>query len=203
MKSRAPAPPPIPEFYERNADFWAAQRATSTFFEKKYIDRVLRERPPGSPVLDVGCGTGYPIGEHVIAQGAALTGCDVSPAMIGKARARFPAQEWIVADMRTFDLGRKFGALIAWDSFFHQTEAEQRRILPRFRSHLLEAGLLLFTSGPHAGEQIGAMNGELLYHASLSPEEYREILQGLGFSAIEFFAKDAECGNHSVWVARV
>lgn len=196
-------PPLIPDFYERNADFWEASRAQSPLLEQKYLDWVLDMRPEGSPILDVGCGTGRPIAEYLISRGAPLTGCDVAPAMIRKARARFPDQDWRVADMRTLDLGREFGALIAWDSFFHLTEAEQRAVLPRFRRHLSPGGVLLFTSGPRAGEQIGAMNGELLYHASLSPEEYRQILGQQGFGEIIFHPKDPECGNHSVWMARL
>jgi SAM-dependent methyltransferase len=194
-------PPPIPELYERNSDFWAAARTQIPFFEKKYLDRILCDRPKGSPILDVGCGSGQPIAEYLVAQGAPVTGCDISPSMIQKSRARIPAQDWVVADMRTLDLRRRFGALVAWDSFFHLTQAEQRQTLLRFREHLLPGGILLFTSGPARGEQIGALNGELLYHASLAPEEYRNILRGLAFSKIEFCAKDEECGNHSVWIA--
>ena len=193
----------IIDFYERNSDFWANTRARGPFLEKKYLDRLLRDRPIGSRVLDAGCGTGQPIAAYVGSKGASVTGLDISPSMIEKARAVFPAGDWRVADLRSLDLAEKFGGLIAWDSFFHLTESEQREVLPRFRDHLLPGGVLLFTSGPEAGEQIGAMNGELLYHASLSPAEYREILGGLGFSEIEFVAKDEGCGNHSVWYARL
>lgn len=194
-------PSPIPELYERNSDFWVAARARVPFLEKKYLDRVVRDRPEGTAVLDVGCGSGQPIAEYLVAQGVSVTGCDVSPAMIAKARTRIPTQDWVVADMRTLDLRRKFGAVIAWDSFFHLTQAEQQQALPRFREHLFPGGVVLFTSGPERGEQVGALNGELLYHASLAPDEYRGILRGLGFGKIEFCAKDEECGNHSVWTA--
>jgi SAM-dependent methyltransferase len=201
--SKPLTPPPIPEFYERNAAFWANARAETDFAERIYVDRLLRERPTNSQVLDLGCGSGAPIGAYLIEKGASVLGCDVSPAMIEMARARFPLSEWRVADMRSLDLGEKFGALIAWDSFFHLTRDEQRSVLPRFREHLRDGGVLLFTSGPEEGEQIGAMNGELLYHASLSPEEYRATLERLGFKEIEFVPKDERCGNHSVWFARV
>jgi SAM-dependent methyltransferase len=202
--SRPTTPPPIPEFYERNSALWAEARAKSPFFEKPYIDRVLDSRPPGSPVLDVGCGTGQPIAEYLLSRGVTLTGCDVSPSMIRKARELFPSSgEWIVADMRALALKRKFGAIIAWDSFFHLSATDQRSVLPRFRDHLSEGGVLLFTSGPSAGEQIGAMYGELLYHASLAPDEYRSILEDLGFTGIAFHPNDPACGNHTVWIAKL
>ena len=197
-------PPPIAELYERNADYWAAIRgAPSPLPERKYLDRLLGLRPEGSPVLDVGCGTGQPIAAYLVSKGARVCGADVATSMIAKARNTLPDQEWVVADMRSLELSRRFGALIAWDSFFHLSQSDQRKTLPRFREHLLPGGVLLMTSGPAPGEQIGALNGELLFHASLSPEEYGSILTNLGFRDIEFTPNDPECGNHSVWLARL
>ena len=35
--------------------------------------------------------------------------------------------------MRTLDLGRRFGGIVAWDSFFHLTRDEQRAVVPGLR----------------------------------------------------------------------
>lgn len=37
--------------------------------------------------------------------------------------------------------------------------------------------VLMFSSGPATGETIGEMFGEALYHASLSQDEYRQLLK--------------------------
>ena len=46
------------------------------------------------------------------------------------------------------------------------------------------------------------LHGEALYHASLAPEEYRTLLAGNGFTVVDARMNDADCGGHSVWLAR-
>jgi hypothetical protein len=61
----------------------------------------------------------------------------------------------------------------------------------------------MFTSGPSHGEAIGTLEGEPLYHASLDPAEYRELLDTHGFDVVRHVAEDPECGGHTVWLARL
>ena len=60
----------------------------------------------------------------------------------------------------------------------------------------------MFTSGPRHGEAIGRLRGEPLYHASLSPDEYRALLAANGFAVAAERMEDPDCGGHSVWLAR-
>jgi hypothetical protein len=39
----------------------------------------------------------------------------------------------------------------------------------------------MFNSGPAHGEGVGAYRGNLLYHASLNPDEYTALLGSIGF----------------------
>ena len=86
--------------------------------------------------------------------------------------------------MRTIDLGRRFDAVLAWDSFFHLTADDQRAMFPVFEMHTAPTGLLLFTSGPGAGEAIGSLYGYDLYHASLDTAEYRRLLKAHDFEVL-------------------
>jgi hypothetical protein len=104
--------------------------------------------------------------------------------------------------MRRLALGRRFDGLLAWDSFFHLTMADQRAMFPRFAAHALPGAPLMFTSGPSRGESVGAYCGEPLYHASLDPSEYEQLLVANGFSVLAFRAEDPHCGKHSVWLAK-
>ena len=61
----------------------------------------------------------------------------------------------------------------------------------------------MFTSGPSDGEAIGTFQGEPLYHASLSPDEYRALLDRHGFEVVAYEAEDPECGGHTIWLARL
>jgi SAM-dependent methyltransferase len=116
----------IIELYERRAYEWDADRGRS-LFERPWLDRFAALLPPGAAILDIGCGSGEPIARHLIDRGFAVTGVDSSPTLISLCRVRYPAREWIIADMRNLALGRAFDGLIAWDSCFHLTHADQRR----------------------------------------------------------------------------
>lgn len=192
----------IIEIYEESADFWANERAQSKFFEKKYMQWILGQLSKGDELLDLGCGSGFPIADFFLQNGIKITGVDGASAMIKVARERRPDAQWQVADMRSLSLGRRFRAVVAWDSFFHLNFSEQEKMFPIFREHLLDPGFLVFTSGPERGEAIGDMNGNPLYHASLAPEEYRYLLQENGMEAVSFHPNDEECGGHSVWLCK-
>lgn len=193
----------IVDLYERKAHDWAADRRQQPhFFEQGWLDRFLSLAPEGSAILDIGCGFGWPIAGYVIAQGYKVTGVDSSPSMIELCRRDFPDQDWRVADMRALDLGRRFGGILAWDSFFHLTYDDQRRMFPLFAAHALPGASLMFTSGSEHGEAIGSLHGEPLYHASLAPDEYRALLAANGFAVLDACMHDPDCGGHTIWLAR-
>ena len=121
--------------------------------------------------------------------------------MIDMCRERFPNSEWLVTDMRKLALGRRFGGVLAWDSFFHLHMDDQREMLRRFSAHVLPGAPLMFTSGTSEGERIGSCWGEPLYHASLEPMEYERLLDANGFLVRAFRADDSECAGHTVWLA--
>jgi hypothetical protein len=144
---------------------------------------------------------GEPIARYIIDAGFPVVGIDSSPSMVAMCRERFPGSEWLVADMRKLALGRQFGGVLAWDSFFHLGMDEQREMFPRFSDHALPGAPLMFTSGPSEGEAIGSAWGEPLYHSSLEPAEYDRLLSTSGFSVRAFQANDADCAGHTVWLA--
>jgi hypothetical protein len=104
--------------------------------------------------------------------------------------------------MRGLDLGRRFDALIAWDSFFHLEHDDQRAMFAVFARHAAPGALLLFTSGPRAGVAMGEIHGHALYHASLDAAEYRTLLSAQGFEVLLHRVEDPDCGGHTVWLAQ-
>jgi SAM-dependent methyltransferase len=189
--------------YERRALDWVGDRSRQTkFIERPWLDRFAVLAKPGGTILDLGCGSGKPMAAYLLTQGFDLCGIDSSPTMISLCRENFPDRQWIVADMRTLDLQRRSDGVMAWDSFFHLTPDDQRRMFPVFRAHAAPGAPLMFTSGPRHGEAIGTLRGEPLYHASLAPDEYRSLLAANNFTVVAEKMEDPECGGHSVWLAR-
>lgn len=189
------------DVYRRNAVAWDMSRSRS-LYERPWLDRLLLMVPAGGAVLDLGCGAGEPIAGLMLARGCRVTGLDSAAPLLAIARARFPAARWIEGDMRSLDLGERFHAVVGWDSFFHLQPDEQRALLPRLAAHLHPGGGLMLTVGPAAGEPIGEVAGEAVYHASLSPQEYAERLSACGMEVVAFVPEDPACAGRSVLLAR-
>jgi SAM-dependent methyltransferase len=120
--------------------------------EGYYDDYPLTEqwaRVTGGPLLDLACGTGR-MALRMAALGYQVTGVDITPEMIARARQKVAQQaisiDWVVADARTFHLQKQFPFIYmlenAWQFFL--TRADQEALLARVREHLLPEGCFLF-----------------------------------------------------------
>jgi SAM-dependent methyltransferase len=106
----------------------------------------------GGPVLELGCGTGRVL-LPLARAGFEITGLDLSSKMLERCRAKLqrePAEvrgrvRLIPADMTSFDLGRRFAAIICPFAGFQQlrTVEQQLACLDRCRTHLLPHGRLV------------------------------------------------------------
>jgi SAM-dependent methyltransferase len=190
----------IAEVYEAVAADYDRVRGPH-LLERAYHERVLATLPPGSEVLDLGCGSGRPVAQCYIDAGHRVTGVDVAQTMLDLCRRRFPAHAWIRQDMRELNLKKCFAALIAWDSFFHLPPDGQRAMFPVFARHAAPGAALLFTSGTEEGASVGSMFGQDLYHASLATAEYARLLTEHGFAVSLHRVADPDCGGHTVWLA--
>lgn len=103
--------------------------------------------------------------------------------------------------MRAFDLGEAFGGVVAWDSFFHLPPDDQRSVIPRLARHVAPGGGLLVTVGPSASEVMGTVEGDPVYYASLSIDEYQARFREAGLAIAEFVPEDHDCAGHSVLLA--
>lgn len=199
-----PAADRIVGLYQDKAADWIRDRGVALYCgqggpdEAAWLDRLIDGLPAGAAILDVGCGSGWPIGAALIERGFDVTGLDASPALIAHARETLPAGRWRVADMREALPERGFHGVLAWHSLFHLRPEEQRRVLPGLADRVAPGGRLMFTSGPAHGETIGEWRGEPLYHGSLDPEAYRALLTGAGLM-VEI---DGAAAGEGVWLAR-
>jgi len=190
----------LQETYNASAQAYDEQRA-KFLFEQAWLDRFLASLPNQPTVLDVGCGSSEPISAYLVSKGCSLTGIDFATAMLAIARSRYPAHSWLEADMRKLALGKTFHGVLSWDAFFHLTRDEQRQTIPRLADHVATSGSLMLTIGPEDGEEMGKVDGKPVYHASLSQQEYKEILRTAGFENVELTLEDPDCDYHCVVLA--
>lgn len=131
---------------------------------------VEEAQKAGSPVLEIGCGTGrilLPIAES----GVSVVGLDRAPAMLSLLRQKLAKYsldtqsrvELIEGDMRNFSLGRRFKLVtIPYRAFLHLlTPNDQRQALICIREHLTEDGRLIFNIFDPSLEIIAAHLGPL------------------------------------------
>lgn len=194
-------PEQIISTYDAVAEQWNRER-NKALFERAWLDRWLNVVPPPRRVLDLGCGSGLPIARYLVERRSTLTGVDASPAMIALFRQNVPAANTHLADMRDLDLGAKFDGILAWNSFFHLTQTDQRAMFRVFADHASDGAALMFTAGPEAGEAMGTVGGKPIYHASLSAEEYRSLLAEHGFEVLKYVPEDPDANMHTIWLAR-
>jgi SAM-dependent methyltransferase len=194
----------IVDLYNRHANAWACARLREAHLrERGWLEKFCGLICAGGSVLDIGCATGEPMATYLVKHGYSVTGVDSSRAMIELFRERLPDQEALVAEMRTLSLKRVFPGILAWDSFFHLNHDDQRRMFPIFRAHAAPRAALMFTSGPGHGEAIGQLEGEPLYHASLDPTEYKQLLDSHRFDVVATVPEDQSCGGRTVWLAQL
>lgn len=191
----------IIEMYRKHGRAWTELRG-DILYEKSWLDLFRRHLSDKSTILDLGCGSGRTIANFFIQHGHKVIGVDSSETMIDMAKQGFPEQNWICQDMRTVDVAEKIDGILAWDSFFHLTPDDQRKMFSQFSRHARLGTVLMFTSGPSHGEAIGELFGDALYHASLAVQEYQALLHQYGFQVIRMVVEDIDCTGHTVWLAQ-
>ena len=102
-------------------------------------------------VLDLGCGTGL-AGLLFKPRAARLTGIDLSPAMIEKARARDVYDSLIVGDIETA-LGGEYDLILAADTLVYL--GDLRPVFAAVAAHLAPGCFFLFTTEAKEGQRGG------------------------------------------------
>lgn len=192
----------VKEIYNKLASWFDEARTKDLSLENKVLSIIEGELPQNAEILDVGCGTGEPIARFFIERNYKLIGIDNSESMLNYCRDRFPGHTWISMDMRNLNIKKNFDCIIAWHSFFHIQREEQELVLQNFNNHLKPGGVLVFTSGVDNGDVWSNNGGEMLFHASLSTEEYNEIFIKLNMKVILYSPSDPDCGDATIWIVK-
>jgi len=153
-----------------------------------YVDHIRRTaaEPPGT-LLHLGSGAGGH--DRFFKRHFTITGVDLSPGMLQKARAANPDVEYLEGDMRTIRLDRRFDAVVIPDSIdYMATPEDLRKTIRTAAEHLKTGGVLLVTAKPeetfqnnnfvYTGEKDGihVTVFENNYIPPLRPQTYEAVL---------------------------
>lgn len=171
--------------YDEIAGEWNVVRQAFVRDELRYLETLLSGLQPPAAVLDVGCGTGRPMAEYVLAHGHRITGIDQSERMLDIARERFPQGTWIRARIEDAEFEGPFDAVICWDSLFHIDRAHHEPILTRLHGCLRPGGRIMLTVGGSENPAFtDTMFGREFFYDSHPPERVVEIMRAIGFEIV-------------------
>jgi ubiquinone/menaquinone biosynthesis C-methylase UbiE len=156
-----------------------------------YLALAREAAARGQAVLELACGTGR-VTLPIAREGIEVVGLDNAAAMLDVARRKAAAEDldvtWVEADMRDFDLGRRFGlVIIPYRSFLHLlTDADQAACLDAVYRHLLPGGRFAtnFFAPPVAtagGDPVISRIHKLMRLRYVSKDEMEALLTGAGF----------------------
>jgi SAM-dependent methyltransferase len=188
--------------YDLIADDFNNARQELLEREKPYFLQFVSDLPAQSSVIDVGCGTGMPIARYLIEHGHKVIGIDASEKLIGKARQNFPAAEFEIVDMRTFNPLEKFDGLVAWDSLFFLHPSEHERMYQKLVSWLNTGGLLIGSVGGSAGHFTSPMFGHDFEFGAVEPDTAKAIFERAGCKVLKWEVDDPSSRGHIAFLLR-
>lgn len=152
---------------------------------REWLGAITPLLTPGTAVLDLGCGCGVPVAQ-TLAGDFDVTGVDISPVQIERARALAPEARFLCADMTAVEFPEAhFAAIVSFYAIIHVPLAEQRPLLAKLYTWLRPGGYLMLTVGRHAWTGTEAdwlgVAGATMYWSHADAPVYREWLTGLGF----------------------
>jgi len=150
---------------------------------REWEDELVSRLADGARVLELGCGAGTPETRR-LAQRFAVTGVDISPQQVKRARAAIPQAEFVCADFTDLELpAGSYDAVAAFYVFNHVPRDLLGPLLGRIHGWLVPGGRLLTAFGVSdlegwTGEWLGAET----FFSSFPPEINSRLVREAGFA---------------------
>jgi SAM-dependent methyltransferase len=150
---------------------------------RAWEDELAAWLEPGARLLELGCGGGTPETRR-LAERFAVTGVDISPRQVERARAAIPEAEFVCADFTELELpAGSFDAVCSFYVFNHVPRELLAPLLGRIHGWLAPGGWLLAAFGQSdnpgwTGEWLGAQT----FFASFPPKVNSRLVRDAGLA---------------------
>jgi cyclopropane fatty-acyl-phospholipid synthase-like methyltransferase len=150
---------------------------------RAWEDELTARLEPGSRILELGCGAGTPETRR-LAERFAVTGVDISPRQVERARAAIAEAKFVCADFTEVELpAGSFDAVCSFYVFNHVPRDLLAALLDRIHGWLVLGGLLLTAFGVSdlegwTGEWLGAET----FFSSFPQEVNSRLVRKAGFA---------------------
>ncbi|MEO5617568.1 MAG: methyltransferase domain-containing protein [Candidatus Eisenbacteria bacterium] len=154
-----------------------------------WLRRFATRVPDGARVLDLGCGCGVPATQEM-ARRWAVTGLDLSPVQIERARALVPRAQFLCDDMSSVEfVPGSFDAVVAFYSIINLPLEAQPALFGRIAAWLAPGGWFLGVVGKHPRTGIErdfrGVKGATMYWSYADLREYRRWITAAGLDIVE------------------
>jgi ubiquinone/menaquinone biosynthesis C-methylase UbiE len=163
---------------------------------------LVSQLPPGSKVLDVGCGTGKPTANALVSAGHSVHGIDISEGMLEVAHKQVPLATFQRIDFRDFSAEpATYDAITSYFAFLIAMPQDQiREMIRKIYKWLKPGGLFVFGTVPADVEHVPAQwFGRNVIVTSMSESQYADFFRETGFTIVHqkasvFVPKAVEAG---------
>jgi len=150
---------------------------------REWENELASRLADGARLLELGCGSGPPETQR-LAQRFALTGVDISPRQVERARAAIPGAEFVCADFTELELpAGSFDAVASFYAFNHVPRDLLAPLLARVHRWLVPGGWLLAAFGT---SDLAAWTGDWLgaatFFSSYPAETNSRLVREAGFT---------------------
>src|SRR5437764_3138644 len=176
----------VADGYDSMGETFAAWREEAVGDPRReWEDELVSRLDEGARVLELGCGGGSPETRR-LAQRFAVTGVDISPHQVERARAAIPEATFVCADFTDLELpAGSFDAVASFYVFNHVPRELLAPLLASIHGWLVPRGWLLTAFGQSdnpgwTGEWLGAQT----FFASFPPKINSRLVREAGFAIV-------------------
>ncbi|WP_059008880.1 class I SAM-dependent methyltransferase [Streptomyces specialis] len=144
------------------------------------------------PVAELGCGPGY-VTAHLRDLGLDVFGVDLSPVMIGLARAAHPDLRFETGSMDALDLADgTLGGIVSWYSVIHVPPPELPLYLAEFRRVMAAGGTLLLAFFEAEGGPVTPFDHKVVTAYRWPIDDLAALAHEAGFTEIGRMLREPE-----------
>lgn len=154
--------------------------------EAELLNVFIRSLPKGGKVLDLGCGSGIPIGKKLHNAGLVLVGVDVSEKMVKEYQKNISGATTYRTPMTGINFKKEFDGIISSFSMLCLPPDDFSLVAHKIALALKAGGwfLLILNEGDSKTGAVQEVQGEQMYSTGMSEKEVRDVFELQGMKVI-------------------